>query len=109
LRLAADWKVRAPFSKTIPERCFRSVKSTHPVHSPTRRGRGGTKVQARHRRAIRCGTEHGTGDQLPQVRQTAIDVTSHQIGILLLHFETVARVPRQDAIPKTWSKPFDLL
>ena len=85
-----------------------SEVAAHTVHSPARRRGRRAEIDSPRWCRIRYEADCGACEELPEVLDSAIDVTPNVIGIVSLKFYRGGDVTRQDAFAKARCEAFNL-
>ena len=96
------------FPKIVMQCCARCVITAHAVNAAARRCGSRTQINSINRRAVRRRTENWSGNQLCQIRCTAVDVAAGQIRIRSLKISGTHLVAGENAIAKTGRESLDL-
>jgi hypothetical protein len=86
------------------QRCPRGEGTAHPVHPAAGRGRGRAEVDAGQRRRVRGEPGGGTGEELAQVLDAAVDVPAHAVGVTVLELCRAHRASREDPLAEAGAK-----
>src|SRR5689334_12560309 len=81
--------------------------AAHAVDTPAGRGRGGAEVKALGRSRVQL--EGGPREDLPEVLNTAVDITADEVRVAPLEFGRWHDATREYALPEAGCESLDLI